>query len=246
MKRSRPLAGLLTLLLPLLLMGCVGPAPRSLSPNFDQRHPVLVVIHHTGDESLERAKSVLTDPAMKVSAHYLIDRDGTVLPLVDENERAWHAGAARWGVIEDVNSASIGIELVNNGDEAFPDAQIGALLDVLADLKRRHHLPRDAFVGHADVAPKRKADPNQYFPWATLAARGFGLWCPTADGGSVNDADGTTAEDVRGLRALGYDMSDPDAAIRAFRRHFLSEVGPARFGDRERRILGCLLDQGRQ
>lgn len=224
-----------------LLAGCAG----GLSPNFDQRHPVLVVIHHTGDESLARAQQVLTDPATKVSAHYLIDRDGRLVQLVAEAHRAWHAGAARWGGIEDVNSASIGIELVNNGDEVFPEPQIRTLLGLLADLKQRHHLPTVAFVGHADVAPKRKADPNRYFPWQVLAEKGFGRWCfqPSAADASVRSSQTVQAEDLIGLRALGYEMSDPDATIKAFRRHFLGLDGEPLFGLPERQVLRCLLQQ---
>lgn len=232
--------------LPALLAACSTSPSWIPSPNFDQRHPVLVIIHHTGDDSLERARKVLTDPATKVSAHYLIDRDGRQLQLVAESDRAWHAGAARWGAIEDVNSASIGIELVNDGAEPFPEPQIRALLVLLAELKQRHHLPTEAFIGHADVAPRRKADPSQYFPWRTLAEQGFGRWCfqPSVSVSAAEEAvqaDTVSAGDLLGLRALGYEISDPAATVKAFRRHFLAQEGPAQFSAPERAVLDCLL-----
>lgn len=229
----------------ILLAGCAGPGRLPQwqgSANFDERHPVLVVIHHTGDANLDKARATLTDPAMKVSAHYLLGRDGSVQQLVAEEARAWHAGAARWGVVEDVNSASIGIELDNDGNEPFAAEQIARLLVLLDELKTRHHLPAAAFVGHADVAPKRKSDPSRYFPWRRLAQAGFGLWCdaPPVDAGADARTE-ATADDLLKLRALGYDISDGPAAIRAFRRHYLQDDGPAQVGQRERQLLVCLL-----
>lgn len=238
----RPLLAALALM---LLAGC-GPrfqrnpladelAP---SPNFNARRVSLVVIHHTSSSHHESALRTLRDPLREVSAHYLITRDGRVIQLVDESERAWHAGRARWGAISDVNSASIGIELDNNGDEVFPDAQMAALYRLLGDLRVRHRLTPLAYVGHADVAPGRKVDPSAYFPWRAMAQRGFGLWCdaPLASAPAGFDV-------ALGLQALGYDLAVPDAAATAFALHYgapqtgLAALDPA--------LVACIVAQAR-
>ena len=145
------------------------------SPNFNERRlPVsMIVLHYTGMQSAAEALERLKDPAAEVSAHYLIDEDGTVIRLVDEAKRAWHAGRSFWRGITDVNSASVGIELVNPGHEfgyrPFPDAQMEALVPLLADIVRRHDIPRANVVGHSDVAPARKIDPGELFDWDMLA-----------------------------------------------------------------------------
>ena len=189
------------------------------SPNFDARRPNLIVLHHTGSDSVGRALRALTSPERKVSSHYLIDRDGTVIRLVDESARAWHAGKSWWGGITDVNSVSIGVELHNNGSEPFPDVQIDALLKLLTDIRTRYPIPSANVVGHADVAPTRKDDPSAFFPWSRLAAQGFGLWCdppllPAPEGFDLDLA----------LAAIGYDPATPEASRQAFRLHFLADV----------------------
>ena len=205
-----------------LLAACAPMAPRGMqgatfvpSPNFDERRPDLVVIHHTSSDSQQQALRTLTSPARKVSAHYLIGRDGQILQLVDERARAWHAGLSHWGGSTDVNSSSIGIELDNNGDEPFADAQIDALLVLLADLRTRYRLPAANFIGHADVAPARKADPSAWFPWRRLAEQGFGLWCDPPRPPAPEGFDLALA-----LNALGYDPAAPDASRQAFLLHF--------------------------
>src|SRR5690606_11494193 len=155
------------------------------SPNFDERNcrrPVdMVVLHYTGMPSAEAALKRLTDPQSKVSAHYVLDEDGTIYRLVPEDKRAWHAGVAFWRGIRDVNARSIGIELVNPGHEfgyrEFPSAQIDALLELLADIGSRHEIMPGNYVGHSDIAPARKEDPGELFPWHRLAVAGFGRWC---------------------------------------------------------------------
>ena len=172
------------LALSLLLAAC-APVPQRAgipttwqgSPNFNERKPNFVIIHHTSDDTVDQALRTLANPARSVSAHYLIGRDGTIIQLVDERARAWHVGESKWGADTDLNSASLGIELDNNGNEPFADPQISALLRLLADIKERYHIPAANFLGHADVAPKRKTDPSRYFPWKALADHGFGLWC---------------------------------------------------------------------
>ncbi|MBS1191768.1 MAG: N-acetylmuramoyl-L-alanine amidase [Rhodocyclaceae bacterium] len=240
-----PRAGLLALLAALCLAACTTvPAPIGPeipvtwrgSPNFDERRPNLVVIHHTTDDSVDEALGTLLSPLRKVSAHYLVGRDGVIFQLVDERARAWHAGRSYWGGNTDINSASIGIELDNNGSEPFPEAQIRALLALLADLKARYNIPAANFVGHADVAPGRKADPSEFFPWQRLAENGFGLWCEAPYPAVPENFDIVT-----GLMALGYDPAS-EAALHAFRSHFLRDGGA---GDTElartASVLNCLV-----
>jgi N-acetylmuramoyl-L-alanine amidase len=210
------------------------------SPNFDARKPNYVVIHHTSDNTAEDALRTLTSPVRKVSAHYLIARDGRVMQLVDDAERAWHAGESSWGGTDDLNSASIGIELDNNGREPFAEPMIASLLLVLADLKARFEIPTSNSIGHGDVAPGRKTDPSALFPWRRLAAQGYGLWCdppyPVAPAG----ADTTLL-----LQAFGYSVERPDAAAAAFKRHFVPDDPSPAMTEKDRSILYCLVLQKR-
>lgn len=207
------------------------------SPNFDQRRPSLVIIHHTSNATSAQALRTLTTPERKVSAHYLIDRDGSIVQLVSESERAWHAGLSWWGGITDVNSVSLGIELDNTGSEPFAEAQIEALLALLADIRQRYPIPAANFVGHGDVAPARKVDPSPLFPWARLAAAGFGLWCDTPQPPAPAGFDLTLA-----LAALGYDPALPDAARTAFRHHYLGgDEAPS--AAQENALAYCLLQK---
>jgi N-acetylmuramoyl-L-alanine amidase len=208
------------------------------SPNFDERRPNLVILHHTSDDTVGEALGTLLSPGKKVSAHYLVGRDGAILQLVDERSRAWHAGVSYWGGQTDINSASIGIELDNNGFEPFPEPLLSSLLALLGDLKARYNIPAANFVGHADVAPGRKDDPSRLFPWQRLADAGFGLWCgdpaPVAPAGFDLDT---------GLMALGYNPANP-ASQRAFRNHFTGDgEGDNPNPARTLGILHCLLQQ---
>jgi N-acetylmuramoyl-L-alanine amidase len=229
-----------------LLAGCgslpggpTGTYEWAPSSNFGVRRPNYVVLHQTGKRSLEDALRTLTNPLKSVSAHYLIGRDGRVLQLVSEDARAWHAGASWWGGLTDLNSASIGIELDNDGEEYFADAQIAALLPLLADLKVRYKIPTANFIGHADVAPRRKADPSRLFPWRTLAAQGYGLWCEAEEG--IPPAPGFDA--LLGLQALGYDTRDAEMARLAFRRHFAGDDSSATLDAADLARLQCLLSK---
>ena len=196
------------------------------SPNFNDRAlPVsMLVLHYTGMETGAAAIERLCDPAAKVSAHYVVEEDGTVLRLVSEDRRAWHAGVARWRGIDDVNSASVGIEIVNRGHDfdlpEYPDAQIEAVIELSRDIVgRRGIAPRDV-VGHSDVAPDRKLDPGERFPWKRLAAAGVGLW-PETDG--VDEAVVTElAANLGALERIGYgvDVAAPKALIAAFQRRY--------------------------
>jgi N-acetylmuramoyl-L-alanine amidase len=216
------------------------PVEQRISPNFDARRPTFVVIHHTSDSSAEEALDVLTDRERKVSAHYLIGRDGKLFQLVDETARAWHAGESYWGGQRDLNSASIGIELDNNGREPFADAQIQSLLALLSDLKSRYNVSDANFLGHADVAPGRKTDPSRFFPWKRLAEQGFGLWCdppyPSAPAGLDSELL---------LQALGYNVWNVDAAVSAFKLHFSPEDPSRQMTEKDRSMLYCLVLQKR-
>jgi N-acetylmuramoyl-L-alanine amidase len=230
------------------LAGCAGtpvgsglPRQWQASPNHDERRPNFVIIHHTTNDTAERGLRTLSDPLSKVSAHYLIGRDGVLYQLVDERARAWHAGASYWGGNRDINSASIGIELDNNGDEPFADEQIVALLALLQDLRTRYAIPAINVLGHADVAPRRKADPSRHFPWRRLAAQGFGLWCeppyPPAPPGF---------DSLLALQAVGYDVARPEAAIAAFRLHYMPQTADASpDAALDTALLACLAERKR-
>jgi len=191
------------------------------SPNHEPRPagtPIdMLVLHYTGMKTASEALARLIDPAAKVSAHYVIDEDGTLYRLVDEDKRAWHAGQAVWRGQTDVNSRSIGIELVNPGHDfgyrAFPAAQMAALIELGRALLARHPIPARNVVGHSDVAPARKQDPGELFDWPGLAQAGIGLWpqpSPTP----------SNADPLADLARYGYGIDDPQATIRAFQRHF--------------------------
>jgi N-acetylmuramoyl-L-alanine amidase len=171
-------------LLALLLGACAQlpeytrlPVVQHPSVNFNERRPSFVILHHTGNAEAKRALGALSNPVAEVSAHYLVARDGTIYYLVDEMKRAWHAGESWWGGPIDMNSASIGIELDNDGSEPYAESQIAALLALLTDLEQRYKIPAANFLGHGDIAPGRKVDPGVGFPWRRLAEHGFGLWC---------------------------------------------------------------------
>jgi N-acetylmuramoyl-L-alanine amidase len=214
------------------------PVEQHPSPNFDARRPNFVIIHHTSDSTVDDALRTLTDPARKVSSHYLIARDGRILQLVDDLARAWHAGESYWGGQQDLNSSSIGIELDNDGREPFAGPMIESLLALLGDIKDRFSIPTANFIGHGDIAPGRKVDPSALFPWQRLAAAGYGLWCdppyPAAPAG---------IDTVLLLQAFGYDVRNPDAAAAAFKRHFVPEDSSPQMTEKDRSILYCLVLQ---
>jgi len=178
----------------------------------------MLVLHYTGMETAAAALERMCCTAFKVSAHYMIDEDGSVIRLVDEGKRAWHAGVASWRGVSDVNGRSVGVELVNPGHEfgyrPYPEAQMAALENLARDILTRHPIEARNVLGHSDVAPTRKTDPGELFDWPRLAASGVGLWPgeATADG----DPDGIGPM----LAEFGYETGDVSAAVRAFQRHF--------------------------
>lgn len=215
--------GLFLLWCVLVLCGCAhAPARNPLaswvpSPNHEPRRPILIVLHATEQESVQRSLATLRtrNSGGPVSAHYLIGRAGDRYQLVADEQRAWHAGVGHWGTITDINSVSIGIELDNDGESDFPAAQIDSLLVLLEDLCARLRIPRSQIVAHSDFAPTRKRDPGPLFPWRHLADAGFGIW-PAADAPPAPAGfDPWTA-----LRLVGYPVEDRAATVRAFHRRF--------------------------
>lgn len=233
------------------------------SPNFDARQrPVdLIVLHYTGMQSLDAALDRLTDPAPKagrypgpwqdpgidpntdlsrVSAHYVVAQSGEIFGLVDEEARAWHGGVSTWRGLEGVNHNAIGIEIENGGHDfglpPYPDAQIASVIALVWDILERRRLPVTAVVGHSDVAPGRKADPGEHFPWVALGAAGVALW-PDFAGGTPGPALaglGAEAPEVAGLQealaGIGYGVpvtgaycAITEACVAAFQRRFRPE-----------------------
>ncbi len=192
------------------------------SPNFDQRRPVLIVVHFTDEHSAAQALETLrtANSGGPVSSHYLVGNDGRIYQLVADDQRAWHAGAGRWGTITDVNSASIGIELDNDGNSPFTQPQIDSLLRLLADLTTRLRIPRTQVIGHEDLAPGRKDDPGPHFPWQRLADAGFGLW---PQGVLTDPPPGFDPWMALGL--VGYPLDDRAATVRSFHHHFRGMEG---------------------
>lgn len=206
--------------------------------NFDERaHPIeLLVLHYTGMQSEEGALDWLCREESRVSCHYFVYTDGRVVQSVPEARRAWHAGVSRWRGMEDLNSRSIGIEIANPGHEfgyvPFPQKQIRAVIALARDIVERNRIAARDVVAHSDIAPLRKQDPGEFFPWRRLARAGVGMWVPPsrAENGPVLKP-GDLGEDVLALQrelsrygygvepTSGYDRQT-EAAIIAFQRHF--------------------------
>lgn len=185
------------------------------SVNFGMRRPNFVIIHHTAQDSLNQTVKTFLNKKAEVSAHYVIGRDGKVLQMVNEYLRSNHAGVGKWGNDTDLNSSSIGIELDNNGKEPFADAQIRSLVTLLGALKKKYNIPAANFIGHSDIAPRRKVDPLN-FPWKVLAKKGFGFWYDDLLKMPPVDFNAELA-----LKAIGYNVSNVSAAIVAFKIHFV-------------------------
>ncbi len=220
--------------------------------NFNLRKPNFVILHHTAQDSLAQTLSTFTKVPAQVSAHYVIGKNGEIYQMLNDYYRAWHAGAGKWGNTTDLNSASLGIELDNNGFEPFSPLQINSLIKLLKVLKERYNIPAANFIGHSDIAPGRKVDPNPMFPWKLLAEEGFGLWydeievpvivldgrpktgnlnIPAVTEGNIvpeptgSDLAPASVDPEMALRIIGYDTSNLEAAIKAFKLHFIqSEV----------------------
>ncbi len=205
--------------------------------NFGMRKPNMVIIHHTAQNSCDQTLNTFTLERTQVSAHYVICKDGTLHHMLNDYLRAWHAGAAKWGSNTDVNSSSIGIEIDNNGTDSFSVAQINTLLGLLASLKKTYTIPAMNFIGHGDVAPTRKNDPNVTFPWKMLSEKGYGLWYGDTTG-VVVPADFNSKY---ALRIIGYDVSKEAAAVQSFRRHFIGEERAGELTEPEKKVLYALM-----
>ena len=208
------------------------------SPNHDARTSRIdiLLLHYTGMQTAEEALARLSDREAKVSSHYFVHEDGSIVQLVPERRRAWHAGEASWKGATDINSRSIGIEVVNPGHEFgyrdFPAAQIDAVIALCRDIVARHPIRRERVLGHSDVAPTRKNDPGEKFPWDRLAAAGVGLWLEPSPIGpgrtlSANDKGVEVEQLQKQLARFGYDLKitrlyddNTRSVVTAFQRHF--------------------------
>lgn len=190
--------------------------------NFGIRKPNYVIIHFTAQDSVQQTLKTFTVTETQTSAHYVIAKNGKVFHMVNDYLRANHAGLGKWGSVTDMNSCSIGIEIDNNSHEPFTDAQVNSLLVLLAQLKKTYNIPQANFIGHQDFAPKRKPDPGPLFPWKTLAQHGFGFWSD-----DILELPPENFDYAIALKLIGYDTSDINAAIVAFKRHFIqSDIAP--------------------
>jgi len=208
------------------------------SPNYGARRgckrPDMILLHYTGMADAQAAANWLANPVSKVSTHYLIEEDGTIIQMVSERHRAWHAGASFWAGEHDINSVSVGIEIHNHGHEApdglplYPRAQMYAVAALCRDIAARWRVPPERVLAHSDVAPGRKRDPGEHFDWQWLAERGVGIWVPPTP---ISDKAGTTTEEVAEIKArlarIGYGVTpgphlddQTEAVIAAFQRRF--------------------------
>lgn len=233
------------------------------SPNFGDRvgsrPPDTIILHYTGMATALGAEDWLCDPRSQVSSHYLVDEGGAVVQMVPEQCRAWHAGKSFWQGETDLNSRSVGIEIANPGHDLgysdFPDAQIEAVIDLCRDIMGRWPIPAHRVLAHSDIAPMRKIDPGEKFPWKRLAAEGIGFYidpAPIRTGLSLSTGDtGLTVERLQQqLSALGFGIQvsgvyDADTAtvVRAFQRHFRPQIVDGIADESTRATLGDLLSR---
>jgi N-acetylmuramoyl-L-alanine amidase len=214
----------------------VVPSP-NLGPRRGVSRPDMLILHYTGMESADAALARLCDPTKQVSTHYLVFEDGRTVQCVAEAQRAWHAGKSSWAGASDINSHSIGIEIANPGHDfgypEFPAAQIKAVIALCSDIIVRQPVPPRRVLGHSDVAPARKRDPGEKFPWPQLFAAGIGHWVEPApiDGAAVALKPGDRGAAVAGLQSAlahyGYGVAPTGAydastgeVVAAFQRHF--------------------------
>lgn len=198
------------------------------SPNFDEREGEInyLILHYTGMENAQVALDRLCEPDSKVSAHYTVDEDGSIYAHVPEEKRAWHAGSSFWNGAQGLNNASIGIEIVNPGHEfgyrSFPAQQIESVIKLSQEIIKRYGLDLKNVLGHSDIAPARKQDPGELFPWKQLAENGVGVWPDPSDEDAVKAASLIVQS---ALHDLGYDPRCKFAdKLLAFQRHFVPEV----------------------
>lgn len=199
---------------------------KKLSPNFDDRgnhKPTIILLHYTGMKTAKEAIDRLSSAESKVSSHYTVDEEGNIFQHVDEKDRAWHAGQAYWQGERNINAVSIGIEIVNPGHEfgykKFPDDQIKAVINLCHDVMKRNDI--EYVLAHSDVAPDRKQDPGELFPWKELAKNGVGEWPDISDEDMVKGAGLNAAQ---ALKDLGYESFNQEKTLIAFQRHYVPEA----------------------
>ncbi len=219
------------------------------SPNFDERTlPIsILVMHYTGMKSADLAIRQLANPEAKVSAHYVVCEDGQVVHMVKEEDRAWHAGRGYWRDITNMNSASIGIEIVNPGHEwgyvPFPEEQMDSVTRLAAEIVQRHNIHPANVIGHSDLAPRRKQDPGELFDWERLAKHGIALERPKKN---LTDPLWTDAGFMLALERFGYGIEDKRDAVVAFQRRFRPEnIDGVIDGETRAILLSLLLDRER-
>ena len=196
----------------------------------------MLVFHYTGMQTASLALDRMCDLATEVSAHYMIDENGSIWSLVEEADRAWHAGVAYWRGETNINARSIGIEIVNPGHHfgycAFPDVQMKSVIELSLDVLSRHPIPLQNVVGHSDIAPTRKIDPGEFFDWESLAGLGIGLWPSQAD---------HLEQDLNALASaltrIGYDVSNFSMALKAFQRHYRPKRVTGRIDSETARLI---------
>jgi len=197
------------------------------SPNFSERARGSsidkLIMHYTGMENAKLSLAHLCDKNSKVSAHYLLDENGRIFQLVSEEKRAWHAGVSYWAGETDINSQSIGIELQNRGHEwgynDFPKVQIKSLIELVMDIRKRHHIPEKNILGHSDIAPERKQDPGEFFPWEEISFYNIGYW-PKLPQKKIELTHSRQATQ-KNLSLIGYNPETPFSEnLKAFQRHY--------------------------
>ena len=232
------------------------------TPNFEARRnnltPTLLIMHYTGMETAQAALDILCSPESKVSCHYLVDEQGAITQMVGEQHRAWHAGRSHWAGENDINSCSIGIEIVNEGHilelQPFPDLQIAAVMGLTKDILKRHAiLPRN-IIGHSDIAPERKKDPGEKFPWDQLHYNGIGHFVEPVSiddgaGYGIGDTGNEIAIAQQLLAYYGYQIridghfdEKTDFVVRAFQRHFRPDKIDGRLDQSTMETLSILIE----
>ena len=212
--------------------GLMTPRKWAGTTNMTMRKPNFVIIHHTAQNSCDQTLRTFTLQSTQVSAHYVICRNGTVFHMLNDLLRSHHAGQGKWGSITDMNSSSIGIEIDNNGIEPFTEQQMNSLLLLLERLKKAYNIPTANFIGHLDWAPGRKVDPSRYFSWKILAEKGFGHWYDTTNVNIPSDFNA-----MQGLRIVGYNINNPEAAIQSYKIHFVPQDSTKVLNEADKKII---------
>ena len=206
------------------------------SKNFDSRKYKIqfIVLHYTETENLEKAIDLLTSKKRKVSSHFVVDTDGQIYNLVSESKRAWHAGESSWKGLQDMNSRSIGIEIVNPGEKKlknYPKAQIKQLINLIHFLEEKFKIPFYNILGHSDIAPYRKIDPGKHFPWKELHKKKIGLWVEINPIINRSLYEKESNEFIQNLYKIGYQYPKQNnfktnsvMIINAFHRHFVPKL----------------------